>query len=225
MRAVLMLLAIAGSARAVPVLLDAGLGTDFPLDVGASARLELPHRILLLGATIGWMPAPYVNTVNTFVVAVGGWNQQTADLIEAALKDSLIVRARAGWRIWRGLEIDAGYALAALGGSVSGADAITAVTGKPVPEGQRAVPLHSTMHAFTAGVGWRWIIDRHWVLRAELEYLQAVASQSAIDYQPRTARGRQDLAALNTALDAYLNGEYTTWVKSPLVSLAFSYRF
>ena len=81
------------------------------------------------------------------------------------------------------------------------------------------------MHAITAGVGWRWIVRTHWVVRVELDYLQAVASSSSVDYTPKTAKGRTDLDALNASLDSYLNSEYTTYVKSPLLSVTFSYRF
>ena len=44
------------------------------------------------------MPGPYVDGINAFVIAVDGYKQETADLIEASLKDSMVWHVSLGWK-------------------------------------------------------------------------------------------------------------------------------
>ena len=96
--------------------------TDFPIHVGAKLWLELPYR-LRINTTFGALPGGYVDAINGFLVAVGAYSQQTADMIAAALKSSFVWRVHGGWRPFkrRGAYFEAGYGLVTLGGGLSAA--------------------------------------------------------------------------------------------------------
>jgi hypothetical protein len=207
--------------------LDLGVGTLVPVYIGGQAVLEMPHRILA-SLEIGWMPKPYVGVVNGVAEAFNAYSSSTGDLINEAIKNSFILRPSIGWRPFesRGFEVMGGYTLVALGGGISAVEAIEAATGKTsqVPRGTD-IPLSSVMHCFHVTLGWRWILGEHWVLRANVGYLQAFASHSSIDATPSRASGQAALQSLNAQVNSYLNDVYTTYVKTPTLGVTINYRF
>jgi hypothetical protein len=216
-----------------PVKFDLGAATEFPIMVlGATTLLEVPYGIQIR-ADVGWLGSPYSNAINSFLDAIGAYGSgqtatYTSELIQAAVQNSLVVRAGAGWRPFarHGFEIFAGYTLVALGGSLSGQEAITAVTGKQFAANEQRldVTIQSTLHNFNAGFGWRWLFLRdHLVLRLSGEYLQTLASSTSLTLSG--ASGSRDLPNISAALNNYLNGIYLTYVKTPVVSLGLAYRF
>ncbi len=216
-----------------PVHFDVGIATEFPVMLlGATALLEVPYG-LQLRADVGWLGSPYTDAINGFLNAVGAYGTgQTADatsqLVLAALHDSLVFRAGAGWRPFaaHGFEVFGGYTLITLGGSLGAKEAITAVTGKPFANSDTSadVTIQSTLHNVSVGVGWRWLfLGDHLVLRASGEYLQTLASSTSLALQ--SGQGGKDLANVSAPLSAYLDGVYTTYVKTPVVSVGLAYRF
>jgi hypothetical protein len=133
--------------------------TDFPLQAGVRVGGEGPFRIRA-SASIGALPGGYVSIINSLVVAVGGYDKKTADLVEGALNDSLVCRFHAGWRPFEdyGFYADAGYTLATLGGGV-GSDMLYAVlvTQGGLPPGvnvSQSYGVESTLHMLDMEVGW-----------------------------------------------------------------------
>jgi hypothetical protein len=217
----------APGARAAPFALDVGLGTTFPLHVGGSATLEAPHR-LLVSVGAGWMPSPYADSIDYTLRTFGAYDSDVSALIRAGLKNSFVLQPSIGWRPSprHGLEILAGYTLVTLGGSLSGRQAIETVTGRTFPNDAGAqIPLHSTLHNVHLIVDWRWLLRDHWVLRAGLELVHCVASSSGIDATSRLPRGQEAIGQINTAIDQYLDGIYTTYVYSPAATATAAYRF
>jgi hypothetical protein len=209
------------------VIWDLGAGTTLPLCLCASGMAELEGRILL-GVDIGWMPRPYVDLMDGTVMAFGGWDQATADLVADSLQSSVIVRISGGWRPFaaHGFEVLVGYTLASLGGGVSKADTIEAVTGRQFdPDTPRDVPISSQLHAFHLSLGWRFALRPHLGMRVAVGYLQAFASKTTIDRTGRTIREDDAIRAVEAALDDYLDRAYTTYVKAPVVSVTASYRW
>jgi hypothetical protein len=228
-------LAVSASAPAdpSPVKLDLGGGTYFPLSVTAEGTIELPYRILLQG-DLGWMPAPYSNTIIDLLNAFGAINTFEQDLLKAAIQNSLVARISAGWRPFPalGLEVLAGYTLLAIGGSVTGSDVVDsylAANGsadRTPADARRDVPLSSTLHSFHATVGWRFLLlDDHLVLRASLAYLQCFASSTSVNETPARPAEQALVGRINTELQNFLNPYYTTYVKVPILGVTAAYRF
>ena len=215
------------AAAAPPVTVDAGAGTAVPLSAGAQATLELPWRALAQ-VELGWMPPPYLDLINAAVVAAGGYTDDDAAIIAGALRNSLVLRLSLGARPLRrrGLELLAGYTLAMLGGGLSASDGIELATGASF-EGNADVdvPIHSKLHAFHVGAGWRWDLAHRLRLRAHVAYVQCVASSTGIDLAARRPGGDAAIGRVEQALDHYLAGLYTTYLKAPVASVALAYRF
>lgn len=213
------------------VVLDIGCATEVPLMVGGQVTLELPYRILLQGE-VGVLPAAYVNGIDGVLTSAGAYDATTSALVKNTLQSSLVVRASAGVRPFRdhGLEIMGGYTLASLGGGVSARAALDAAAGvaipAEIPDGQSQ--LKTTIHSLHASLGWRWIVAEHFVIRASVAYLQAVASSSSI-VVPASATTVPGIAArvdqVSQALDTTLNTTYAKYAKMPLVGLSLGYRF
>jgi hypothetical protein len=202
------------------VQLDLGGGTHVPVSVGGEAVVELPGR-LLVGLHLGFMPAGYVRLMNEVATGFGWYDEQTASLIQSGLERSLILRASVGWRPFprAGFELWGGYTLGALGGGLSAADLIEAVTGLPFPaaEGQE-VPMRSNVHALHAAIGWRFVWVEHVVLRIGLGYLHAVGASTRIE---SADAGRSPWVV---AAEDYLDDTFREYVQTIDARITLSYR-
>ena len=210
-----------------PLRLDLGAGSVFPLYVGAQAWLEGPWR-LQAELEVGWMPRAYAYTIDDALQVFGVYPEQVSLLIREALDSSLVLRPSLGWRPFPslGLELGVGYTYVSLGGGLSPREVIETVAERDLPnETRNQIPLHSTLHNLHVRAGWRFIIAERWVLRAWLEYLHCFASSSGIDFDARRPAGERAAQQIDAAVDAYLNGYYTDYVKVPLVGAAAAYRF
>lgn len=210
---------------------DVAVVTEVPVLLGGQATLTLPYGLLLQGE-VGVLPSAYVNATDSILASAGAYDAATSDMIKNALGDSLVVRLSGGWKPFdaHGLELLGGYTLMSLGGGVSARASIEAATGATLPAEipDTRVPLHSTIHAVHASLGWRWMLGDHVVLRASLGYLQAVASSSRVDLPASVASNAMvaaNLAAANRVVDATLNDAYTKYMKLPLVGLSLGYKF
>jgi hypothetical protein len=216
------------------VLFDLGAGTFFPLMIGAEGTLELPYRILVQ-ADLGWMPAPYSNTVIDVLGDFGVIDSFERSLLEDAIQSSFVARVSAGWRPFPelGLEVLGGYTILTAGGSVTGADVVDSYleskgstdrfTGSASAAG---VPLRATLQSFHATVDYRFLLlDDKLVLRASLGYLQCFASSTSVTATPARAVAQANLDRLNADLQAYLNPFFTEYVKVPILGVYAAYRF
>jgi hypothetical protein len=218
---------------ATPVLFDLGVGTYFPLDIGAEATVELPYRILVQ-ADIGWMPSPYSSTIVGVLGDFGALSSFEQNLITAAIQNSFVGRVSLGWRPFEklGLEVFAGYTILAVGGSVTGADVIDAFleskgsNDRFTGMANQSVPLSATLHNVQATVDWRFLLfhDKI-VLRASLGYLQCVASSVGITATPSRPAGQAAVNKLSSDVEGFLNPYFTEYVKAPIVGLTAAYRF
>ncbi len=211
----------APEAPADTIAFDLTAGTHFPVSLGADAHLEIPYRILF-ALHLGWMPPAYVDVINGVSTAAGWYDPQVATLVSAALEGAFVMRLAVGFRPLEdeGFEIHAGYSLIAAGGSVTSAEAVQAATGQQVDrDGTRAVPVRATLHALHATVGWRFVIEDHFVIRAQIGWVHTVYSETVIDVGRDRPGGPVDQA------EAYLDGILQTYAFSPEVRLAAGYRF
>jgi hypothetical protein len=215
-------------AGANPFALDLSAVTWIPLSVGPELSFELPGRVLAQ-VHLGWMPELYSHTLTNSLEDAGVYDGEISDLVDGAVRGATIWRLSAGWRPFprAGLELTLGYAHVALDGATNSdeviplvpddvADEISAEVGNDVD-----VNLDSSIHHFTVGVGWRWLIADHLVIRANVGYLQAFASDSKLDIQ-----GRPDLTGLAApTVESVLHDHYMRYVKLPVVGFGVGYRF
>lgn len=211
-----------------PFALDLSAATWIPLSVGPELAIELPGRVLAQ-VHMGWMPELFSQTLTDTLEDAGVYDREIGDLVDGAVQGARIWRLSAGWRPFpkAGLEVTVGYAHVALDGATNSdeviplvpedvADEIAAEVGNDVD-----VDLDSSIHHFTVGVGWRWLIADHLVIRANVGYLQAFASSSRLDIQ-----GRPDLTELAApTVESVLHDHYMRYVKIPVVGLGVGYRF
>lgn len=221
------------SLRDGPYHLDLRAQTDFPVSVGARINAELPYR-LQLSTALGGLPGGYVDVINAVVVAAHGYDETTAGVIRGALSSSLVWRTHFGWRPLRrrGFYFEAGYGLVTLGGGITAEDVLVIATGSEAPPrrpGARELDydVRSTLHMLDAEIGWRWLVwhDRI-VIAAALGFSGTVAAKTVIE--PRDASRVTDsdpLQALADEGESYLDGLYTKYVMTPVVTVGVGYRF
>lgn len=223
------LLLAAGPAVAEerPWKVSGEIGTDCPIDVDARIGAEAPWR--LRGSTsIGILTGPYVDLVNVVVVAVGGYDDATADLVRSALESSLVWRTHVGWRPFRslGLYADVGYGLVALGGAASTEQIVVAATGADPPDdagGSRTYDLGATLHMIDAEIGWQWWWHSGWTLRAALGFAGTLAASASVEpnFQPLLPR---PVERFTTFAEDYLVDTFTSYVFTPVVTVAVGWR-
>jgi hypothetical protein len=192
--------------------------TDFPLAISGRISLEMPARIRF-ATSFGVMPKAYVDVINAVVVAAGGYNQATADLIASALKNAFVFRTQLGWRFhpkW-GFYLDAGYSLAALGGGATAAQIVEAVTEIPCPncKGQE-IPVKSMLHLFVAEIGYEFVFFRHFLLRTALGFAGTVAASTTVESKSPT---------FNKFVAGYLNDMYKSYGFTPTITIGAGGRF
>lgn len=210
-----------------PVTVDLLAGTTVPLNIAVIGTVEGPGR-LIGQLEAGWMPKPYAYGINGLLQSYGVYPDVVADLIEEALKNSLVVRPSIGWRPFPklGFEVLAGYTLLTLNGGISARQIIETVTSRQLPsDTANQIPLHSTLHNVHVELAWRFVFGERLVVRPSLQFLHCVASNSGIDVTPRARSGQRVIDEVNQRLDGYLDGYYTRYVYAPLVGVSAGYRF
>ena len=209
--------------------LDLVAKTDVAIDVGGRVDLELPYR-LRVGLSVGVLPAPYVDVINAVVVGLGGYDEVTAALIEATIKNSLIIHTDLGWRPFpkQGFFFNTGYQLATLGGGLSGAEVIEAAVGGDAPAVAELLDFDAAanVHMITVSLGWDFVIAKHLLLRPQLGGAFTVASKTTIE--PDFSYPAIFNTAMNTFTgksEAYLDDLFTSWVHTPTLGLHLGWRF
>jgi hypothetical protein len=206
---------------------DIGVGSAFPLYLGAQALFEGPFR-LQVQLEVGWMPKPYAYAIDDVLRAFAVYPDEVSELIRKALDNSLVIRPSFGWRPFssHGLEVAAGYTYLTMGGGLAPREVIETIGDRDLPdETRRQIRVHSTLHNLHLRVAWRFLLAEPWVLRVAVEYLHCFASSSGIDDEARRRAGQRAARQVDAAVDDALNGYYTGFVKVPLAGVSAAYRF
>ncbi len=195
-----------------------GVGTDFPLSVGLNLRSEFGPR-LQLGAGLGYLPRPYLRFINRTLVALDAYDEQTSSLIDTALSDALVWRANVGWRpsAQSGFYVTGGYFFLGLGGSVTGSEALHALTGFTPPGellDEVELDVSSRVHGATLELGWRWRPGARLALELALGGFATLSANSEITAEaavlnvlgsPLLNAGER---ALTDTLESHLHGGF-----------------
>ncbi|MGB0592427.1 MAG: hypothetical protein ACPGU1_22305 [Myxococcota bacterium] len=204
--------------------------TDFPIHMGAGARVEFPLG-LRVHTSLGVMPGPYLETINALCTEMGWYDQLTADLISAALENSLVWRLRASWRPLSdyGFYVGAGYSLATLGGGLSGAEVIAAASGVTLPdqvEGKLNFETAAAVHMLDAEVGWELLFFDHLLLRLALGGTFTVDAATTLEAGWQVSKPTQaKVDELALAGELYLDDIITRYVHALTLTVALGWQF
>jgi hypothetical protein len=212
------------------VALTPEIGTEVPLAIDIGVRAELPKGLRVrLGA--GYLPAGYVRLANALVTAAWPtyYDEETANLVESALRSSLLLRARVDWRPSerRGFVFGAGVSLASLGGDATTAEVMEGLTGVSARDGeaeeQQDITIDTRTVFLDVGIGWEFAPFKEASplhplrIRPTLGWAFSVWSRS--DLEPAWAvppEDQQRIDRLEAASEVYLDDVMTTYVHPPL---------
>lgn len=215
---------LASSAHADEWRLYGEAITEVPLQVGAKVIAEAPNRIRF-GTSVGYLPGPYVDLINGLLVSTDVYTEETADLIEVALKNSLLWRTHVGWRPVAdlGSYVELNYTLMGLGGGVSDEDAVTAGTEltPPLDGGDAAFKLDSATQMVGVEAGYVWELDSGLTLRAGM----GLSVTLNADFTVEATGGEVGKEQIEKASKDYLDGIFERWVHPPYFAFAAGYRF
>jgi hypothetical protein len=219
------------SAAASAAQLDLALRTDVPVMVGASATVEGAHRLRgrLSG---GFMPGPYVDLTNAAMTGFGVYSTTVADIIELALRRSLVLRVEGGWRPieGRGLTLGGGYQLLGLGGDSTDLSLFGEAMDPRLLDSAQGVTgdleVGVAAHMLTVEVGYEWVVKDHLVLTASLGFAGTVAAGARAEATKELSgplEGEIRDAAVAGAAD-YLDYVFEEWVHLPMIGVSAGWR-
>ncbi len=209
---------------------DLEILTDFPIHFGARIGAELPHRIRL-GATLGYLPGGYVDVINAIVVSAGGYDEHMAELVRNSLENSLVFRFHLGWQPFEdyGFYFDVGYGLAALGGGADTESVLIAVTGYVPPPGLGVgdFSIHSTLHMMDVELGYLWVSESGWSIRAALGGAFTVGASVDVvpDFELLDPAIQDSVNRLSSNTQTLLHDILVQHVHSLVITVAVGYRF
>ncbi len=219
-------LGLSSSAVASDWHLGAAAGTTFPTDIGGRLDLETPGRVLL-STQVGYLPHAYFSLINNTAQALGGYDQDTADLVDAITQGGWAWRTHVGWRPFKsvGFFFQVGYGRLVLSGDLDDTEAVAAAIGDSRIEARNiSATASATLHQLDGQLGWRWIIAQHLYIRAALGGFWTVGSSSTITTRS-SAADRPYALILTRQGEAYLNQTFKSYAHSPTVSLSIGYQF
>jgi hypothetical protein len=204
-------------------------GTDFPVDISLGLSSEFFGR-LRLSSSLGFLPSPYIDAINSAMLSLDAYSQSTADLIRGAIQSSLVWRTHLGVFPFRslGLYFDIGYGLVTLGGGTTAETLLSASTGVALPSTglmARDFDVHATLHMLDVELGWRINIGEHIVIRPSIGGAFTVANQTSVAPSSRMDLPPELVAAFCSRSAAYLHDTLAKYVQVPVASLYVGYRF
>lgn len=234
------------TALDLPIRIYAEAGTDIPISIGVRGVVEFKASRIRLATGFGYMPELYVEMINDFVEAVGGYDEETSALIEASLKNSFVWHIAAGWRPVEdsGFYFEGGYRFVGLGGDVAASSVIAQATGIDIPSQATSSDFNlyevtTSVHAVMLEVGWEWELASNFMLRAALGVASTVKAESKTEAAfdttgldqiggiPGLPGGGQlgEFVAFQNGADDYLVENLEKYVHTPVVTIAAGYRF
>jgi hypothetical protein len=231
-------LALTGTAHGAPDWhLDVGAQTEVPLLLGGFVRVEGPAR-LRLSLAVGAMPRPYLDLINNLAVKRTWYDEETAELVDASLKGSILFHPELGWRPLPnlGLNTAIGYQVVGLGGSVSSVELFETLTEMKVPprieEVAEDMDVGATLHMLTVRAGWDFVIAKRLVVGLSLGGAFTVGSRQRVEPYDVSLPDQPNLEekANDTVQDVAAEGErrmgdiFTRSVHTPLIGLSIGGR-
>lgn len=217
---------VGGRAFASGWHLAGSAATTFPTDIGGRLDLETPGR-LLISSQVGYLPHAYFSLINNTVQDLGGYDRQTADLVDAITQGGWVWRSHLGWRPFKraGFFFQVGYSRLELKGSLEDSEALANAVGEPSLQARNfSATAHATLHQVDGQIGWRWVIAERLFIRAAVGGFFTFSSSSNITTRS-SAADRPYALILTQKGEAYLNDTFKSYAHSPTASLAIGYQF
>lgn len=213
--------------------------TDLPVQVGVGGLVEW-NKTWRLQSSLGWMPSAYVNGTNRVVrmIIPESYSEETAQLVEDTIRDSLVWSLRAGWRPLRerGLYAHLGYSLITIGGGSTASGLIEGITGVEISRmtnpdrGELPISAAATLHLASLEVGWEWSLlelarERALTLRAALGFSYTFTSSATLKVERESNRPavRDAYRRLEDAGEDYLTDTFETYIHPPSLTIALGY--
>lgn len=215
---------------AVPVEIE--VGTQFPLDFGVGARLDLPGR-LYTGVRVGFLPSANVDAINAFATAIGAYGDPTAEVIRSTIGESLVLSVDAGWRPFVGdrwtrlVSFQAGYVVGTLGGDLATQDVLASAFDLDFPEEAGAnttYDLGATVHLVRAEVMIQPELTERLHLDLGLGAAFTVAAKASAEVTSSPEDGRFDSAATTLAIENVLEETFRRYVHTPTLRVGLGWR-
>ena len=217
--------------------------TDIPIAVGTNIIYEGPYRLRVSGM-LGWMPSDFVTLSNSVVQQIEpSYSQETAELVENTIKDSLVMRLKAGWKPFkaRGLIIQTGYTLVTLGGGTTLRTLIEGITGNMIEGGRErsrervptSVQATASLQMIDLGLGWEWALNDQAmiqqsggiILRTEIGWSYTFTSNAQLqsDVPADRPRLRAAFDTLEDEGEQYLIETFEQYIHPPSFTIALGY--
>lgn len=234
--AALLVVVTGGADRAAAaglVNVDATVGTDIPVAVSGGVVVQLPFW-LRASTSLGVVPGGYVDLINDAVQAIdSSYGEAEAALVRSSLETSMVWRTTIGIKPLWGFYAAAGYALASLGGGLTTKEALDAAaleSGRTarwnLQSDGRELKLGATVHLAVLELGWEQVLFNTITLRGALGYTGAFAADVKAEpsWTPRPI-AKATVDELTVETETYLRDTITSYVHTPVLSLAVGYRF
>lgn len=148
--------------------------TSVPLSVGLEATITTPIGFFVYGGG-GHTPNAYLDVVSGILRGAGVYRERLQPLVDEAIASGAWnVRLGGGFTLPEGLELSFGYTMLT-GSSALSAEAIEAATGQDLRwPGMENIPIAITVHALHGRIGWRFVVEEHFVMRVAVGWTHEV---------------------------------------------------
>ncbi len=203
-------------------------GTRAPVELSLGLAISAPGSFRF-GTTFGLLPGGYVSLINELIIALGGFDDATGELVTAALQDSFVWRIRAGWQPDPevGFLVDVGYAIATLGGGLDSAATLAATSEFDLPPSgaDQSVAISSTVHMLDIELGWTFDVGSGFFVTPTLGFAATISSSSSVtaDWEVPAAAA-DDVRGFETDSAAFLDGIFESYVFTPTLAVVLEYR-
>lgn len=193
-------------------------GTDFPISIGGRASVATPSRVHFQGS-IGYLPGPYADLINEVIVAAGGYDEDTGELVRGALRESLVLHLGADYPVRSWLRVGANWSLVTLGGSGTTSDVVAGVAGVPllVVERGRRIDVAASLQMLGFEVACPVPIGAVWQLEVALGARFTVRASTDMESEYRDGFDERYLRDAEAELDDI----FESYAHTPVFSLRF----
>lgn len=201
---------------------DLSATTSMPVSIGVEAQLETPIGVFA-SLSAGHAPSAYLETVAAMLRGADVFGPGLDPLVQEAIgQGAWNVRLGVGVRLVEGLELSVGYTYLTASTALS-PETIEAATGQRLRwPGMTEVPMSIDVHALHGRLGWRFVIEDHFVVRAAIGWTHSVSTSAHVEV-PAAVRELPNDPATQIE-DAVVEG-FGRYGFTPEVLLSAGYRF
>jgi len=211
------------SANAAPWSPTLSATSDFPVATSVRVSAEAPFG-LELGGSLGFLPGPYADAINAFIVSSGGYDQETGQLIRDSLNHSMVVSLGAGYGVFSKLRFSGNYSHISLGGTTTTPEFVATVVGVPLPfarQDPRQVDVASSLHMLGFEFSWPFELTHLLQLRVGIGARFTVGASTEVEVEGNDSRE----ASLERDAELYMNDIYRRYAHPPVLSVSFALGF